>query len=254
MKTLLTIMLLMLTGSQSLLAMEQYTGTLHWGRQVELGIPVSGIVASINVNVGDQVKKNQKLLNLDQRFFRAKVQQAKADVARTQQTKLEAQREHERAKVLYDRMVLSNKDMLQAESAYLQANAAYESAKAGLQQVKLDQTYSQLRAPFEGMIAKRKVEVGQTIVSRLQADPLIMLVENKRMIARIKAPVAELNRFKIGKTASVQVGELEFVGEISMVGMEPLMNESGTYYDVDVRFLSKGKFLRAGQVATVIIP
>ena len=81
-----------------------------------------------------------------------------------------------------------------------------------------------------------------------------MLVENSRMKARIQAPASAINRFTQGKTLSVQVGEHEFVGEISMVGIEPVSKDSGIFYDVDISFPTKDEFLRAGQAASVIMP
>ena len=246
--------LLLLSSGLPVFAAKEYDGSLQWGKEVRLGLPVSGTVFAVPVQVGASVRKNQLLIKLDQRPFKSKVLQAQAQLRKTDQAFIEAKREYERAKELFDRTVLSNTELEQAESRFKSLQAQIDHNKAELEQVQLDLQYSQLQAPFDGIIAKVKAEVGQTIVSRLQAEPLIVLVQNSIMIAKILTPVEELANFEIGKAVMVKVGFRIYSGKISVVGFDPVQSKKGVLYEVDIEFPTEGQSLRSGQSVKVVLP
>ena len=73
---------------------------------MELGVPVSGVTQSVYVDVGQKVVKNEKLLQLDDTVFKARVKQASSALQSQEAQYKEAERELKRAEELYDRTVL----------------------------------------------------------------------------------------------------------------------------------------------------
>lgn len=251
MKNLIAIFLVWL-GIHPVLWAQDYTAVLQWYKRVELGLPSSGVVAQVKADVGDRVKAGQILLALDQKHVKAQVAKAQAQVTGAQRRLQEAQAEWDRAKELYERTVLSNSERDEIESKYVQAESELRVVQAQLIHAQTNLKFSTLKAPFDGLVVKRAVEPGQTIVSALQAAPLMILVDANTMVARILVSQQDISRFQIGQVATVKVNNTSFNAKIHQVGFEPVMLNGDAQYEVDVLFSTENQVLRAGQKAIVV--
>jgi multidrug efflux system membrane fusion protein len=229
-------------------------GTLQWSRRVELGTPVTGIVAKVAAEPGARVSKGQLLVQLDDRRYRAELAKARADVERLARVRDEAKREQERAQELYDRNLLSNHEMEVEKIAYVSAESQYQSARAAQIQAELNVEYSTIKAPFDALVLEVRAEAGQAVVSDLAAVPLVIVVEAKRML--VKAPVEEsaVAALTPGRELAIQVGGQRFTGTVRRVGFEQMSGYSGAArYPLEVVISAEGN-LRAGQSVTVVLP
>ncbi len=229
---------------------------LLWSRKVELSAPVSGIVSEAMANIGDQVRKGQPLLRLDERPFKAEVKKAKAEIKRLEVKLHESEQEFKRAKEMHERELLADHELELAKSEFLTSESEYNAAQAVLTKAELDLEYCVVKAPFNGIILNRTVEVGQTIISTMQSMPMFTLAESGYMIARIKIPDKELSALSLGQKAAVKVSGKEYKGIISRIGMEPIAaKEETSLYEVDIRFsIDPSTIIRSGQKAIVTLP
>ncbi|WP_455218163.1 efflux RND transporter periplasmic adaptor subunit [Kaarinaea lacus] len=247
------IRLLALTGVLMLstaVSAEEADAVLQWHRSVPLSTPVSGVITRVNGQVGERVEKDQVLIQLDDRARRARVDALTAALKRAENNRDESGRELERNQELYDRTLIAEHDL---EMAKIQADdgiAQYQIVKADLVQAKMDLEYSTISAPFDGWIAQRHVEPGQTVVSDLQAEPLMVVVDAHQMVARLQVKAAALSKLAIGHKASVKVGENTHSGRVSFIGMAPV-NGTADQYVIDVEFNVGKQSYRAGQAARV---
>jgi len=147
--------LVFLLGCTSALAGE--TTRLHG---IPLTTPVSGVVKSVFVSVGQRVKKGQPLLALDDTIYQARVMEAEAGVARAKEEGLDAERDLARAKELYSRAVSSTTELDAAKLRNARADAVTKEAQARLIIARKNQQDSILRAPFDGVVSARLVEPG----------------------------------------------------------------------------------------------
>lgn len=230
--------------------------TLEWARRVELGTLVSGTVHRVSVDPGDRVKRDQVLIKLDARGFEAEVARTSAELARYEKVLEEATREWDRAKELYERTVLSDHELQLAEIGYVEADANYRSAKALLTQAELDLHYSAVRAPFDGVAIRRDAELGQTVVSRLQSMPLVVVAETGRMVARAWVSLDEAAGVIAGQALEVSIAGVRYAGTVRHLGLEPAARDGGeARYVLDVLFeYPPERILRAGQKALVHLP
>lgn len=229
---------------------------LLWSRKVELSTPVSGIVSEAMANIGDYVRKGQPLLRLDERPFKAELKKAKAEVKRLEVKLHESEEEFKRAKEMHERELLADHELELAKSGFLTSESEYNAAQANLTKAELDLEYCVVKAPFNGIILNRTVEVGQTIISAMQSMPLFTLAEAGYMIARIKISDKELSAISLGQKAGVKVSGKEYKGIISRIGMEPVgAKEEVSLYEVDIRFSTDPSVvIRPGQKAVVTLP
>lgn len=225
--------------------------SLQWSQRVELAAPASGVVQTVNVNVGDRVRKGQVLVALDAAVYSAGVAEARADVTRAQEEEREAKRNLDRIQELYNRTVISTSELEQAQIQQVRAKTHLDGAKAKLAANQQQLRDAAVRAPFDGLVLARQVEPGQAVASQLQPQTLIVLARAGEMVARAKASLAQVEKLKSGQTVSVEVAQKSYSGKIKTLGLEPV-GDKGEYL-VDVVFPIQ-EVLRAGTPATVKIP
>lgn len=115
-------------------------------RRVELRSEITTKVKKVHKQKGQLVKKGDLLIELDQRDWRAKVEQAKANLE-------QKQLEKESAKKLFDKGLYNQGQVAQVNTTFASAKAEYIRSK-----LMLDSTM--IRAPFNGVFDQRFVEEG----------------------------------------------------------------------------------------------
>jgi RND family efflux transporter MFP subunit len=227
--------------------------TLQWSHRVELSVPVSGVVQSVNATVGEQVKKGQVLLAMDGAIYRARVAENQAAITRLTADAAEARRDFERVEELHARTVVATVELDQARLRLTRAEALLAEAKASLrqQQKMLDDTL--VRAPFDAVVVMRQAEPGMSVAAGLQPQILLVLARAGEMLARLHLPAAQIESLKVGQQVTVVVGGQNYDGKIRALGLEPVKVKDEAGYQVDVSFASKAQ-LRAGIAAVVKLP
>jgi len=229
--------------------------TLHWSKRVELGTSVSGVIKTVAANPGDKVSKGDSLIKLDDRHYAAALSKARARVKDLGEKRKEAKRELDRAQQLYDRTVLSDHELQTAKNARVAAESDYETARAERVTAELNLEYTDIRAPFNAFVLQRNVEVGQTIVSELKPEILVIIAAAGEMIARGYIAQKDLNGLSRGQAVSVVVAGLNYDAKIKHVGLEPVKSDKqGIYYEIDIVFNTGERLLRAGQKVTIKLP
>jgi len=226
---------------------------VKWSQRVEMSTAVSGTVAKVNVKAGQRVEKGSLLLALDATRFAAGLKQAKAAQRNASFLLAEAKRERERAIELYERTVLSDHDLQQAENLYVSAQAHMAKANADLANAEKDLADSMIRAPFASVIISRHVEVGQTVASQLQTVPMLTLAATDAYVARGLLTISDLNALRAGQKVDVSTGGQRYPGEVEQLGME-LVDAEKKLYAVEVRFSAGDAVIRAGQHAILHLP
>jgi multidrug efflux system membrane fusion protein len=206
------ILLLMLTGQFEAYAGEAW-GVIYREGRTSLSLPVSGVVAEVLVEKGQQVKQGDTLLKLDSRYAKARLQAARARVARFLPGRNEAKREMERAMELYDRTVLSDVELEQTKIDYAQKNAELEEARAQETEARLDLEYSVLKAPFDLVVLDNHVVAGQAVVNDFHAVPLIEVARNSVAVHARLSPERHID-VQTGKQVSVTYAGKSVAGEI----------------------------------------
>ncbi|MDH5409014.1 MAG: efflux RND transporter periplasmic adaptor subunit [Gammaproteobacteria bacterium] len=257
MKTITRIIIVILINIVTLSAAQalEISATLHWSKRVELGTPVNGVIKEVNVDIGQRIAKDTVLVSLDARGYRAAQSKARANVKHLKEAWLEAKRERDRAKELYERTVLSDRDLQLALNALTSAESAHLTAKAELVQAELNLEYSSLRAPFDAIVLKRNAEVGQTVVSELKPEVLVVIAASDQMIARGLISASHLNGDIHGQSATVKVDGLSYQGKVKHIGLEPVnTGKQDKHYEIEIVFTTGQRILRAGQQATINLP
>jgi HlyD family secretion protein len=167
------------------------TGTLEAVTTVQVGSQVSGTISALYADFNSEVRKGQIIAELDASLFQTQVEQAQATVVRLQadvdRAKVEAADaaiKLKRAHELFDRQLIPMTDLETAESTSRAADAAVKGADAqvvqagaSLNQAQVNLSHTIIRAPIDGVVIARNVDVGQTVASSLQAPTLYVIAQ-----------------------------------------------------------------------------
>jgi len=205
-------------------------------RIVELNAETDGRVMLVGVDRGDRFDSGDVIVQLDERDRNARLAQAEATVK---------QRELEyaaRAKLKGDSYV--------SEAQLQEAEALLETAKAELTRARLDIDYMVVRAPFDGALQERLVEVGDFVKL---GDPVATIVDDRTLIVSAGIAEYEAHFVKKGGRGSATLATGETVNGIIRY-IAPVADEATRTFNVELEFDNADGALRAGMTAELSIP
>lgn len=205
-------------------------------RSIDIKAETEGRVASIDARRGQRVTQGQRILQLDLRDRQARLEQARASV-----------QEHRTAYEAQERLLAEG---YVSETQIAQTLAQLEAAKAELKRAELDLRYRHIRAPFDGVILEREVELGDFVK---QGDIVASFVDNTKII--VTGTVAEQDaRFvRAGMVADAQLVTGQTVqGRIRYLA--PVADEATRTFTVEVEIANPDGRLPAGVTAEMRIP
>jgi RND family efflux transporter MFP subunit len=175
------------------------TGNAAAINSVDLVARVQGFVQAISYNDGDFVKKGTSLFTIEPEPYRLKVVAAKAAVVSDQATLTQAQADFQRQADLLSRQVSAQVTYDKALATRDSAQADLQSAQANEQQAEIDLGYTNVTAPFDGVVTARQVSIGQlvgansptTLATIVQLDPIyVNFTTSERDVLQVRASLA----------------------------------------------------------------
>ena len=142
---------------------------------IELTTRVSGVVEDVYVKPGQSVKKGTVLLRLNKVIYQAQVLEASAETERLRAEAAEAKRDLDRAEELYSRTVSSTTELDSAKLRHTRAQSALAIAEARATIAKKNLADSELKAPFNGVVAAVPAAPGVVVASDCQPRALVVM-------------------------------------------------------------------------------
>ncbi|MGH7366087.1 MAG: efflux RND transporter periplasmic adaptor subunit [Candidatus Rokuibacteriota bacterium] len=168
---------------------------------------------------------------------------------------VEASRAQENAQVSAVRAAEAQLKVSEAMRQNAMAQVVQSEAALRQAQVDLERTY--IRAPVDGVVVGRSVDVGQTVAASLQAPTLFTIAQDLRnMQVDTNVDEADVGRIKVGQTATFTVDSFParpFTGEVVQIRKAPLVIQNVVTYDVVVTVKNPELRLLPGMTANVRI-
>jgi len=254
-----------------LVATVSATGTLSPLITVLVGSQVSGTIQSLFADFNQPVKTGEVIAQIEPSLFKAKVAEARAnlDSARAARDKAEvevdeARRNLKRVASLESRKLVSDSDVDAARST-VAANeaehrlkvAAVAQAQAALDHERFNLENTTIRAPIDGVVISRSVDVGQTVAASLQAPTLFTIAQDlTRMQIETSVDESFIGQVREGNPVSFTVfayPERTFTGTLAQVRLEPVVEAGVVKYNCIVHVGNGDLALKPGMTATVSI-
>ncbi|HEY0065550.1 MAG TPA: efflux RND transporter periplasmic adaptor subunit [Telluria sp.] len=252
------------------------SGHLLYEEQVLLSPEVIGKVSTMFVQEGQQVKKGDLLLHLDDQTYRAEVAQQEAAV-RQQRINIEQQQlnlanqesQLKRKEELHRMKMIAESQIDDARFAVNSAKIELRNSRSRLEQVEaiLKQSNERfakttIRAPISGTITALDIKVGETAVASqvsIAGSSLMTIANTSTMITEVNVDEADIGKIAVDQEVAIHTAaypDTPIKGKVMMIPLSPKQNaqpggQSGNSlarnYNIKVKLLDTGSLsLRPG--------
>ncbi len=205
-------------------------------RNIAVGTPLSGIVKTVAVKVGDKVKAGTPLFYLDDRDTRAELAVKLADIAKARAGVNEALASlrdtkslSDLAEAVTDRRAISSEELLKRHNALLINTSKLDSAKALVQQAEAALVTAQttlarltIQAPVAGEVLQINIRPGEFAQAGALNTPLLVLGNMDQLHVRVDIDENDAWRFdKNSKAVAFLRGNRNFKTDLIPAYVEP---------------------------------
>lgn len=213
-------------------------GDLLPERRAVLAAEVPGTVESLRVEEGQRVSTGQLLATVDTRALDQELAEAQALFD-------QAADEHRRAEALFESRSITR-------SALIEAKTARDVVAARLASARLRLEKSRVEAPWPGVVAAKRVEVGDYVVP---GQAMVELVDTSRL--KVRAPVAasDVPFLGVGEPVTIQVSSLpgeRFEGTVVRLAAE--LDPASRTLGLEAELPNRDGRLKPGMLARLKIP
>ncbi|MDR0746281.1 MAG: efflux RND transporter periplasmic adaptor subunit [Helicobacteraceae bacterium] len=204
---------------------------------VSVGAQVSGQIETIEVKIGDAVKKGDVIATIDSTAQRnevaviaAKLDSCKAQMQSSQIALTIAERKHERTKALFGKNAVSRQEAEEAQNEYETAKSkAAENAslvkqtEISLESAKKNLAYATITAPLDGTIVSLPVKIGQTLNASLDTPVIAQIADLSAVEILIEVSEGDILHIKEGQKAAFSILSEERVYEATIKSVDPAL-------------------------------
>ena len=158
---------------------DSFNGRIEAVESVQLRPRVSGYIDKVNYTDGQEVKKGEVLFTIDDRTYRAALEQAQATLARAKTQASLARSEANRTDKLVNTNLVSREEWEQRRAAATQAQADIRAAQAAVDAAQLNLDFTKVTAPIDGRASRALITSGNLVTAGDSASVLTTLVSQK---------------------------------------------------------------------------
>ena len=263
------------------------TGTVtprNTSKGIPVGAQVNGKLIKLFVDYNSTVTNGQVVALIDPLVYEANYKSAvarlhvnranvKVSEANLKSRKAElalAKKTFERKKALVEKHMASQADFDSAEEALARAEASVESAEASLQsanasveqseadvsQQKANLEYCTIVSPVNGIVIDRKVEEGETVVSSMNAVPVLSIAEDLKTVwVEATIPEADVGSIREGQpvTFTADAYRRKFTGKVRQIRRAATTTNNVVTYPIIIEADNPDEMLFPGMTATLSI-
>jgi HlyD family secretion protein len=231
------------------------TGTLSAVRTVAVGTQVSGQIAALGADFNDHVRRGQIVALLDSTLLSQAVAQAQTDLDRSRANVEQTRFLSEQADGLRGSGSITDTDYRAAVYNAAVARSALQASQIALARAQQNLRYATIRAPIDGIVIERDVDVGQTVAASLQAPQLFLIAEDlRRMQILASVDESDIGQIAVGQPVRFTVQAYPnriFEGVVRQVRLQSTTASNVVSYTVVVAVDNDDGALLPGMTATV---
>ncbi|MBF0551472.1 MAG: efflux RND transporter periplasmic adaptor subunit [Deltaproteobacteria bacterium] len=240
----------------------RYSANIQPHSKVNLNFKRGGYVRAIfqikdidkknrNVQEGDWVAKNTVLARVRENDYEVKLSQANFQLAEAQAALKHADQDYDRADKLFESKSLTRPDYDAAKARKVAAAARVSGGAAVVREAQLALQDCALKAPMDGIVLKRNIEVGSLVGPE---TPAFILSDSTEVKVVFGVPDVVVRRLTWGDQMTVTAEAMrgkEFAGKIT--SLSPSADPQSRVFEVEVIIPNPGNQLKVGMVATVYL-
>jgi len=229
-------------------SLQNYVGTLYYDKNSNLASESSGVVSGLYVKEGQSVKKGEVLLKLESSILEAKIKAKQATVNSFLAQQLKQQKDLKRAEALLSKQSIAQSSYDNTFYTLEALNSEIDSHKAELLSMKLELQKKTIRAPFDAVVVKRDVDIGEWVAV---GSSVFTVVDPNSIEARINIPSTLLHTLSDNQKFQAKINNQDT--EVKIKKIIPLADISSRTFPVKLSLKSQ-KNLIEGMRIDVKVP
>ncbi|HEY6166952.1 MAG TPA: efflux RND transporter periplasmic adaptor subunit [Verrucomicrobiae bacterium] len=225
--------------------------------EIVLHAKVTGYLEALKVDAGDRVSAGQLIGALEVPELKSELEHAMAVERRTQAAYDEAHLAFGRLTKTADtqRGLIAGQDLDTARARELSAEAARGEARANVKKFETLLAYTQITAPFAGVVTKRYVNVGALIQAGTStgAMPLVRLSQNDKLRVVFPVSMSFVTRVKAGDPAEIRVPSIGKTFAVTVARVTRKVETATRTMEAEVDLPNPDLALVPGTYATVVV-
>ena len=227
-------------------------GTVEAETASVVASPVAGLVEQFPGQEGTRVGMGQVLAKLRTTPLELRLAAQRGALQEAEARLRQAESNLAQAKELFAAQVLSSQQLDESQSEFNAWEGRTESLRAEIARTEDDVDRSTIRAPFAGVVARERTEVGQWIDI---GGPVVELLAMGAVEIRVEVPERYFSQVRNGSTTTVTLEalpELELTGRV--ISLIPQADPEARTFPVKVRVGNPPGQIAAGMLAKVTLP
>lgn len=227
------------------------SGQVEALQSVNISTRIMGYITKVYVKPGDEIKQGALLFSVSNTDIVARKAQVQAGVEQAQVAYANAKKDYDRFTALVQRNSASPKEMENVTLQYKSAAAALEAARQMLAEVNAQLSYTNVTAPFSGVVTQKFVDAGNMATP---GAPVVQVEQKGGFRATAMVPESAIVSVKEGSDAEVSVKAAGIVVNGKVTEISRSSQVTGGQYMVKVSLPdSVGRHLYSGMYVNVVL-
>lgn len=212
-----------------------FIGRVEARRESDIGFELSGMVSEILIDDGATVQAGDVIARLDTELLQARRAELVSAMNRAQAQLDLAGSTRSRVREANDLDAVSAQVLDEAEQGFASNEAAVTAARSAITTLDVQLEKSELKAPFDALVATRYLDEGQVIGA---GTPILRLLENSRPEVRIGISSDAVEQLKVGESYPLSIGNRVVNGRLRSVLPERQLTTRGigAVFELDAKF------------------
>lgn len=226
-----------------------FTGTAKAGTEIRMSFKVGGTIEKFDMNVGQNVKKDQLIATIDDSDFVLEYDKADAAVKNADVQEKNAKSNFQRMRKLYENGNTSLNEYEAAKAQYESAQANTSASMKARRLARAQLEYTKLYAPVSGVVATVDVENNENVQPGQQ---IVMLQTEGDLEVSVGAPESFISRIKVHDEVEISFSSIPgatYKGIVSEVSFT--INKETSTYPLTIQLLEESTAIRPGMAASV---
>ena len=184
--------------------LQEFVGTVNFDKKSKIASQSSGVAKKINFEVGQKVKKDEVLVQIDSDILESQIKASMADVNMYEVQLKNAKKNYDRYNALVEKKSISQKVFDDAKVEYDVANENLISSKAKLNELNIQKSKKTIKAPYSGVIVEKNVNLDEWLN---QGSQIATIVNTQDLEIVFNLPISFIGGLKDGDVYDINISD-----------------------------------------------
>ncbi len=184
--------------------LQEFVGTVNFDKKSKIASETSGVVKKISFEVGQKVKKDEVLIQIDSDILDAQIKASQSAVNMYEVQLKNTKKNYDRFSALIEKKSISQKVFDDSKVEYDVASENLISAKAKLNELSIQKSKKIIKAPYSGVIVEKNININEWLDTGSQ---IATIVNTQELEVIFNLPISFIGGLKNGDVYDINISD-----------------------------------------------